>query len=338
MIAPAEWAATTNYSTGDLATYRGVIVKAIADITGDAMNTPPLYVYSSATGYSPGDRTNWVANGVADDGQSLLALTEAIKFITNTDDPEILNSIPMAIKDTERSFYMRQRVPVMIQRQVLTVDDVSKVTPPSDLYSVLQMNLRSDRNADSGDSFSSLINSGRIEIIRANFFEGQWLDFNSRNDENYFGVDRKGVFRSLTYTRDGNSFRFHPPIATGSQVDLIYYAKIPELGTTLLLTNAAGEPVNQDGMTLDQWVAAGNPANTFVQGTRYVDTNWFSEIKPDMIKFGAIMNLEQYLHDDKQWAIWQAKYTQAEAELTELVERFEDRGPNTSVFYTTYPI
>lgn len=339
MIAPAAWAGTTtSYNQGDTATYRGVVVEATANVQANVNNDSPLYNYNAATGYTPGDTTNWIARGVADDGESLLALTEAIKLTITTDDPEINNSIPMAIKDTERSFYMRQRVPVMIQRATLQVDSQSRIRPPSDLYSVLQLNLSTTRNNNGSNSYNSLINAGQVEIIRANFFEGRWLDFNSRNDDNYFGVDRSGVFRSLTYTRDGEHFTLHPPVAETAEVDIVYYAKIPQLGTTLLLTNATGDAVNQAGMTAQQWVDAGNDLSTFVQGTRYVDRNWFSDIKPDMIKFGAIMNLEQYLHDERQWPVWQAKFQQAEAELNELVERFEDQGPNTSVLYTTYPI
>ena len=197
------------------------------------------------------------------------------------------------------------------------------------------MNLVTTANNNGSNSYNSLINAGQVEIIRANFFEGRWLDFNSRNDDNYFGVDRSGVFRSLTYTRDGSHFTFHPAVAENAEIELVYYAKIPQLGTYLNLTDASGMPVNQDGMTTQQWVDAGNLASTFRQGTRYVDRNWFSDIKPDMIKYGAIMNMEQYLHDEKQWPVWQAKFQQAELELNELVERLEDQGPNTSVMYTT---
>ena len=101
MLVSQEWSGTnTSYVVGDLVLYKGVVCECINDIALNANNLPPLYQFSTRTGYSRGDTTNWVTRGVVDDSLSYFALTEAIKVAINTDDDEILNSVPMAVNVT----------------------------------------------------------------------------------------------------------------------------------------------------------------------------------------------------------------------------------------------
>ena len=336
MIVSQEWDGTnTSYVEGDKVLFKGVVCECINDIAANASNQTPIYTFNTRTGYTTGDATNWIVRGVVDDSLSFFALTEAAKLAIATDDDEILNSVPMAMKDVERSFYTRQRVPVMIQEYVMTVDAEGRVTPPSDLYEVIHQNIESDVNTD---VVNNLISAGRIQIIQANAFESQFLKETTGDDLNFLGNGVQSFARTLTYFRYGRQWEYQPGLAEGTKIRLVYYAKIPQLNTIHPVVNASGLPINAEGQTLAQWLEAGESEDTFVQTTLYIDTNWFSSVKPDIYKFGAIMHLEQYLHDKDQWPVWQQKAVQSEAELSDWIDRFDDSGSNTSIFYTTYPI
>lgn len=338
MIVSQQWdGAANSYAEGDLVLFKGVVCEAVADIPASSSNQSPIYTYDERTGYSAGDTTNWVVRGVSDSSLSYFALVESIKLATISDDEAINNSVGEAIKDVENSFYTRRRVPVMVEVATLTVDANGRVVPPSDLMEVIHQNIETAGGGQT-DGFNSLVRRGQIEIISANSFEWNYLRQTARNDFNYFGSSEQAIARSLTYFKFGRYWEYSPALGEGTEIRLTYYSRVPQLNTVHPIVDANGEPINNDGMTLAQWVAAGNTGTSFVQGTIHIDTNWFSSVKPDMIKFGAIMNLEQYLHDNEQWPVWQQKFVQAEAELSELVERFDDRGPNTSSMYTTYPI
>ena len=124
----------------------------------------------------------------------------------------------------------------------------------------------------------------------------------------------------------------------GTEIELYYYAQIPQLGTTVRLVNQNGDPINAEGQTIDQWIAAGNTRDSFEQATDMVEVNWFITAKPDLLLYGAITKAEAYLRDDPRMEIWNRKFERAELETMDLITRFEEGRHHTQQMYNAYSV
>ena len=104
------------------------------------------------------------------------------------------------------------------------------------------------------------------------------------------------------------------------------------------VVNAAGDPVNAMSMTLAQWIADGNPANTFVQNMVVIDRNWYTSNRPNLLIYGALAKASAYLKDDERAAIWKAEFEQALQETIDFIYRFEEVRPTDLQMGSVYAI
>lgn len=315
------WSAGS-FSVGDKVQFNGVLYEAlVARTPSDTMN-PQL------------DRDSWKVAAVLRI-QDYCSLIEAIRLEINTDDDMINDSVPMFIQMAEESFKTRIRAP--IQRcgpVILTTDSESRITVPQDLLQVI--NLRLNQDSTAGDSIFS---RGGTEILAGNFEE--WKDLQRYYQSNIgFGTGRAipTNYEAPVYWYDRSYFHIAPNLEMGTEIELYYYAHIPQLGTTVNLVNQNGEPINDAGQTVAQWIAAGNTADTFVQATDMVENNWFITAAPQMIKYGAIAEAEGYLKDDPRMEIWQRKFERAEAETHDLINTFDEGRAHTIQLFNAYSV
>ena len=323
-----NWAAATSYAVGDRARYNGVLYRALNAITGNPSNNNPNI-----------DVDNWVVAAVLRI-QDYNSLIEAIKLEINTDDDMINDSIPMFIQLAEESFQTRIRAPIQRARTILTVDAESRVLVPGDLLQVINMRIN-EGTSGAPTTGDSLISRGYTEILAGNYEE-------YRDLQRYFSSDLgEGINRSYptnyeapVYWFDDQYFYIAPNIAMGTEIELYYYAQIPQLGTTVRLVNQNGDPINDQGQTVDQWIAAGggNTANNFIQATDTVEVNWYITAKPDLLLYGAITKAEAYLKDDPRMEIWRTQFERAELETMDLITRFEEGRHHTQQMYNAYSV
>ena len=177
---------------------------------------------------------------------------------------------------------------------------------------------------DDDDEGNDLIQDQmRIEILAANSQE-EYLRLLRGYDNYRIEIDD---YDSGVYWYDSTYFYIAPGLDEGTEIELNYYSVIPQLGTTVNLTDAQGNPINADDQTLAAWVADGNAEADFVQASETVNVNWFITVAPQMILYGALINANRYLRDDARAPIYQAAFESAEAEVMTLIERFENNRP-----------
>lgn len=243
----------------------------------------------------------------------------------------------MFIQLAEESLQTRVRAPVQRARTVLTSDTMSRILVPSDLLQVI--NLRFNDDGTAGDSIFS---RGGTEILAGNYEE--FKDLQRYYQSNIgFGTSRAipTNYEAPVYWFDDRYFYIAPNIQQGTELELYYYAMIPQLGSTVNLVNQNGQPINSAGQTLQQWIDANpltNNADNFVQATDTVEVNWFLTAKPDMLLYGAIMSAESYLRDDPRMEIWRRKFEQAELEIHHLIDRFEEGRHHTQQLFNAYSV
>lgn len=317
-----DWTAGT-YAVGARVRYNGVLYEAINARVPTDTDNPSL------------DVDNWKVVAVLRI-QDYNSLIEAVKLEINTTDRMINESIPMFIQLAEESLQTRVRAPVQRSRVILTVDAQSRVEVPSDLLQVINMryNIESENTAT-----DTLMARGGTEILAGNYEEYQDLK-RYYSSAIGFGIARvyPSNYEAPVYWFDDRYFWIAPDVSMGTEIELYYYAMIPQLGTTVNLVNQDGDPINTAGQTVAQWVAAGNSANDFVQATDTVEVNWFLTAKPDMLLYGAVMAAEAYLRDDPRMGIWKAKFEQSELEIHHLIDRFEQGRHHTQQMYNGYSI
>lgn len=317
-----DWSAGA-FARGDLVRFNGVLYEALNARTATDTDNPSV------------DTANWKVAAVLRI-QDYNSLIEAIRLEINTTDSMINNSIPMFIQLAEESLQTRVRAPVQRARVILTVDAESRVEVPTDLLQVINMRYNVDDNINSTNSIQA---RGGTEILAGNYEEFRDLQ-RHYNLSSGFGLnsDRTSNYEAPVYWFDDRYFHIAPDVAMGTEIELYYYAMIPQLGTTVNLVNQNGDPINSAGQTTAQWVAAGNSANDFVQATDTVENNWFLTAKPDMLLYGAVMSAESYLRDDPRMDIWRRKFEQAELEIHHLVDRFEQGRTHTQQLYNAYSV
>lgn len=315
-----EWTAGT-FAQGARVRFNGILYEAINARTASDTNNPQI------------DMDNWRVVAVLRI-QDYNSLQEAIKLEINTDDDMINESIPMFIQLAEESFQTRIRAPLQRSRMLLTVDAESRVEVPEDLLQVINLRINDDSTAS-----DTLFSRGATEILAGNYEEFQDLKrFYASNIG--FGIPRSypTFYEAPVYWFDDRYFHIAPTMAQGTELELYYYAIIPQLGTTVNLVNQDGQPINDAGQTVDQWVAAGNTVNSFVQATDVVRVNWYVTAAPQMLLYGAIMKATAYLKDDPRLPIWQEAFATAESETHTIIDRFQEGRHHTQQMYNAYSI
>lgn len=321
-VIPAAWSATTNYSRTNRVSLGGVIYEAINDITGNANNQNPSQ-----------DGTNWKVAAVTrvSDYNSLV---EAVRLQLNDTDPNIYDSIPLFISLTEESIKTRVRLPQQIKTVTLQTttgpDGESRVRVPAGMLEIDHVR-RLDMNF--GDGFATTpYENDSIEILSAN--KEEYLRVLRANRA--YGIDFFS-FDTAVYWWDNAFLNFAPGYDDGVNIEVTYRQIIPQLGTIAGVTNLDGDPINAAGQTLQEWVAAGNTASTFMQEMRTVTTNEFLSIAPQMLLYGACLRAKPFLReDDSRIQQWTSFYVEAEKELTYMVDTFEESQAHTLYIQNTY--
>ena len=318
----AEWSATADYAVGAIARREGILYKATSAITGNSNNVEPRL-----------NEDEWDVYAVVriEDYYSLI---ESIRLELNRNDDEYLTqSIPLFIQLAEESFQTRIRAPIQRSRMILTVDSESRITVPSGLLQVLNLRINGDQLQG-----SSLLSAGQSEILAGNFEE--YIDLKRSYSNDFTFNSYPSNYDAPVYWFDSTYFNIAPTLEEGTEIELWYYEQIPQLGRKVLLTNAAGDPINAAGQTVAEWVAAGggNTEGNFVQATEIVLTNWFISAVPQLLLYGALVNAESYLKEDQRIPLWQARFQAAEAEAVELIQRFEEGRSHTQQLYNAYSI
>ena len=317
-----DWVAANDYAVGAIVKKDGVSYKAQNAITGSDSNQEPRL-----------DTTNWEVYSVLRilDYYSLI---EAVRLELNRNDDEYLvQSIPLFIQLAEESFQTRIRAPIQRSRMVLPVDAESRITVPSGLLQVLNLRINSDELQG-----NSILSEGQSEILAGNFEEFIRLKRSYSTDFNSNAYPSN--YDAPVYWFDSTYFNIAPTLEEGTELELWYYEQIPQLGREVLLTDAAGNPINDQGMTETQWIeeGGGNTADNFVQATELVISNWFISAVPQLLLYGALVNAESYLKEDQRIPLWQARFQAAEAETMELIQRFEEGRSHTQQLYNAYSI
>ena len=282
-IIPQAWAGqTTSYTSGQQVSLNGVTYEAINDIAASQNNEPPST-----------DGVNWKAVAVTEI-VDYNALVEGVRLQLNTTADEIYNSIPLFIALTEESFKTRLRLPQQLRRTTVTTtigpDGESRCRIPG---GVLEFKLiRRKDNAFDGYRVSPYDNDD-VEILAANREEYfRVLRANNTFNEDYYAFD------TAVYYWDRGYLNFAPAYPAGTEIEIEYYRTIPKLGTQATVTDLDGNPLNQQGQTEAQWVAAGNTADSFIPEVRTTVTNDFLSIAPQMLLYGACLRAKPFLHDD----------------------------------------
>ena len=303
-----EWSAGT-FAVDDKVQYNGVIYRALNARAATDTTVPQ------------NDPTNWRVVAVLRI-QDYNSLQEAIRIELNAQNNDTVNdSIPMFIQLAEESFQTRIRTPIQRSRVVLTTDADGKIDIPDDLLQVINVRI----NEDSSSTSPNITDAGRTEILAGDYEE-------YRNLIRYYNADYPGrtiSYEAPVYWFDNRYFWIAPVLDVGTEIELWYYAAIPQLGRTVNLVNQNGQPINDAGQTVDQWVAAGNTANSFVQATDTVRRNWFTEAAPQMIFYGALLRASSFVKDQNKLEYYRQSFAEAEAETLQLIGRFEEGRHHT---------
>ena len=314
-----DWVLGSNYADGAKVKSFGVIYEADGAITSSA--TEPRL-----------DSSNWKVIGVfrIEDYYSLI---EAVRLELNTSAPEIVESIPHFINLAEDSFSTRLRVPLQRRRMVLAVDAEGRIEIPQDLLEVINLRI----NEDGGFS-RTLLDRGRTEILAGNFEEYNDLKRYYSGDTYY--NRNVAEYEAPVYWYDHRYFHVAPVLEEGTELELWYYASIPQLGSTVFEVNAMGQAINAEGQTQQQWVDAGgtNTADNFVQDQIMVTVNWFISAASQMLLYGAILNATSHLHNDSRIQMWQQMFEKAEVETRYKIERFESHRASTQQLMNIYSV
>ena len=322
VIHPQWEGQTSSYDMNQEVRDDGVLYKARRNVAADVNNERPC-----------NDETNWRVVGVLSI-QSENSLVEAIKLELNaTGNERINNSIPLFMQLAHESFKTRIRAPISRAVTVVPTDADGSILVPDDLQQVINLRL-SDVSNNSGTIFgragSQILaaqNYQEFIDLRRYYSEGLGLGSIGFNPSNY---------TTMVYWFDNESFQLAPSPEMGTMVELRYYAGIPRLGTYQNLVDDNGDPINEQGQTITEWVAAGNPPSTFVQATERVTRNWYVAVAPQLLLYGSILAGETYLKDDDRLPMWRQKYQAAEAEVHDYIDTFEQDRAHTQQLFNAY--
>ena len=296
-IIPTTWSATTAYTVGQQVILDGVLYEATGSITA---------------GTNPKTSTLWTVFAVHQI-QDYNSLVEKIRLTINVVGNDNINrSIPVYIQLAEESFKTRIRVPQMRRRVVLTSDSQSRLIIPADLLEFI--NLRQNSDTAPGIDIRS---RGVVEIhitdnyefysrVRLGSVANDFVDF---NDENAF--DAPVAFYDSTY------LWIAPEYPTNTEFELWYYANIPMLGSTVMLTDADGNPVDANG--------ARTSISGLPQATQMVERNWYTAAAPQMIYYGSLLKAAEDLNNEPRAEKWMEQFELAQAETQDMIDNMTVR-------------
>jgi len=153
-----------------------------------------------------------------------------------------------------------------------------------------KMETRAEATVDAGDDYIQ-IPADWLETIRIGLTEGDTfpLDLISRAAlaDKRSGANNMAA-RPRYYTHADSQFRLYPTPDAEYDIELLYYAKVPDLAT-----------------------------NT---------TNWLLEYAPDVYLYGSLLHSAPYLQEDARVAVWAQMYSAAVARLNEASEKARYSG------------
>ena len=283
---PTAWTAGT-YSQGTQRIQNGVLYEVIV----------------ASTSTEPRVSTDWAVIAVHEI-TDYTSLVEAVRLNLNVDDDEINNSVPLFIQLAEESFKTRIRVPQQRKQVVLTVDSEGRIEVPGDLLEVINLRQNSDATTS---AFRDLRSRGVIEILSTNYENYQRVRrFETANY--YVSSNDYNAFDSPVFWYDNRYFWIAPVYATGTEMELVYYGLIPQLGSVVTI----------DGVSTT------------------VDRNWYTSAAPQMLLYGALCKSEAYLKDTERVAQWKELFDAAQAETQDLVNRFAENQSHSLFIENTY--
>lgn len=303
---PAEWNSADTYAMGDRVSYNGIgyqAATAISPTSTDPIGNPDWEVFAvfRITEY--------------------YSLQEAIEFHLNTKNQLVIDSIPNYIQKTEYTLEKVLRSPAQLIRRNFVVDDQSRFQIPGDLIEVMHM-----RNTMDISNPVSLRDRGSISIQkmdRTTFEEVRQSYDNYGFLPDFYELDRPG------WWNDDQYIYIAPSYDAGMQVELTYYQRVPELGSIGLNVNENFEPVNAQGQTLAEWIAADPLMNTllnFVQATTVLTSNLWTATQPHLLKAGALAEGFRADMDNAQEQVWRAQFQETMQLTVEEFKKFNKGG------------
>ena len=245
---PDAWSSTAAYSVGDLVLYNGVVFENTTAVTA-----------STSGNDDPIGNSSWKFDGVHRI-VDYYSLQYAVEETLNTSDKIVINQIPQYIQSTETKLAKVLRSPAQVAERVFTVDAESKFRIPSDLLEVIHIRVNEDSRGH------SLRDQGSISIQKSDRTTHEEIRQRYINSGAYNPGYEEVEFP--VYRLDGEYVRIAPDYDEGTEFLFQYYQEEPELGTIVSDVNADYEPLNSDGQTSTQWIAAG-----VVTGSGSVDTS-----------------------------------------------------------------
>ena len=329
------WAAPTTYSVGDQVNYSGVVYEAQNPITGNANNPNPC-----------NDTTNWRVSYI-ERVESLTSIVEFVKLELNQDDPQINNSIIEYINRGAKFVNQKLRLPSNLVSTIVTTTAIPNagyegrlyINIPGDLLQVQNLRINSDTPSGYG-----LIAQGTLEILTAQTdadFETLVQYYTSNTS--LFGYQNLAQFNAPLYRVQNIGgipyFELAPPdIGTGTDIEIRYWKAEPELGSVHPRVNTQGVPLNAQGQTMAEWVAAGNTADTFVQQQVRIEDNWFTNNQPYLIAYAALYHASAWLKDVERAQLWKLRYDEEEVRVEEYISAFTEDRPTDIQMYNPYSI
>ena len=313
----SAWVSNQAYTAGTVVNFNGVDYSALSAVTSTIDPSQ--------------DGTNWEAVAVTRI-QDYNSLVEAIRLQLNVrSQDEINNSIPLFIQLTEESYKTRIRAPQQIRTTVLTTDSQGRIQVPGDLLEVINLRLNRDQT-----SLFGTFGRESIELLAGNYEEFQEIRqyYNANSAVNTVSISQ---YEAPVYWNDDRYFWIAPTYETGTEIELVYYSTIPQLGDSIMLTNEQGMPINAQGETMAEYLVR-VPGGTFVQDTTIVTRNWFTAAVPQLLLYGACLKAAQYLRNESQIQLFAELYTFAEQETQVLIGSFESRRAHTVQIESGYVI
>lgn len=180
----------------------------------------------------------------------------------------------------------------------LNRDDLASITPTFVALAEAQINRdvrhfrmenRSSGQQSAGDAYSQ-VPADWIETIRfaATGSTVTELKLISRADMGDMRMSSDIAGPIKYYTHEAQQFHFYPTPGSDTDVELLYYAKVPDLAS-----------------------------NT---------TNWLLTEAPDVYLYGSLIHAAPYLQDDARMATWAQLYSAAVARLNESSDKARYSG------------
>ena len=274
-LLPSAWSATAAYSVNAVVDYNGIRF---------VCNTA---VAANANGNAiPVGNSSWTFDAVLRI-TDYYSLQYAIESAINKDDDEINNSIPLYIQNTERKVGKLLRSPAQLYTATFTLDSMSRFSIPSDLLQIYHMRFPME------DAGYSLESRGNVSIQRA----AERTDFEELkqyyNSNRYWNSDFTYDFP--LYRVDNQHIYIAPDQEANTQVEMMYYQAVPELGATK------------------------------TDNTRVLSNLWTANC-PHLIKAGACWEASEYLKDDERAQMWKTQFTDLLKATQVEFDKFEAAG------------